>query len=65
MSGMFYECKSLKEINLSSFKTDNVTNMSKMFNLCQSNLNLRCEDEKLKKEFNSRKIIEKLIKIIV
>ena len=32
MSGMFYECSSLKELNLSNFNTSNVVNMSGMFN---------------------------------
>ena len=36
MSYMFYDCSSLKEINLSSFKTDNVTDMSFMFYKCSS-----------------------------
>ena len=31
MSDMFYECSSLKELNLSSFNTNKVTNMSYMF----------------------------------
>ena len=33
---MFSECSSLKEINLSSFNTNNVTNMSHMFFGCSS-----------------------------
>ena len=28
---MFYNCKNLNELNLSSFNTNNVTNMSQMF----------------------------------
>ena len=36
MSGMFYECSSLKELNLSNFNTNNVTNMSHMFYGCSS-----------------------------
>ena len=31
MYGMFGECYALKEINLSNFNTNNVTNMSSMF----------------------------------
>ena len=31
---MFYKCSGLKELNLSSFKTDQVTNMSDMFAWC-------------------------------
>ena len=36
MSGMFYECSSLKELNLNNFNTNNVTNMSWMFYGCSS-----------------------------
>ena len=32
---MFFECSSLKELNLSNFNTDNVTNMSYMFSGCK------------------------------
>ena len=33
---MFYECSSLKSIDLSSFNTTNVTNMNSMFYNCSS-----------------------------
>ena len=33
---MFYICSSLKELNVSSFNTNNVTNMSQMFSGCSS-----------------------------
>ena len=36
MSGMFRGCKSLKELNLSNFCTNNVTDMSGMFSCCSS-----------------------------
>ena len=36
MSGMFYECSSLKELNLSNFNSNNVTIMSSMFEGCSS-----------------------------
>ena len=36
MSCMFYNCSSLKELNLSNFNTKNVTNMSYMFGYCSS-----------------------------
>ena len=36
MSYMFYNCKSLKELNLSNFNTQNVTNMFCMFECCES-----------------------------
>ena len=42
MSYLFNECKSLTNINLSNFNTQNVTNMSHMFSFCESltNINL-------------------------
>ena len=33
---MFYGCSSLKELNLNNFNTNNVTDMSFMFNFCES-----------------------------
>ena len=36
MSYMFNSCFKLQEINLSNFKTDNVTNMEYMFYGCES-----------------------------
>ena len=36
MSFMFFNCSSLKSIDLSSFNTNNVTNMNSMFNNCYS-----------------------------
>ena len=33
---MFYECSSLKKLNLNNFNTNNVTNMSCMFYGCSS-----------------------------
>ncbi len=42
MSGIFFECSKLTNINLSSFNTQNVTNMSDMFYYCSNltNINL-------------------------
>ena len=39
---MFFNCKSLTNLNLSNFNTQNVTNMESMFGGCKSltNLNL-------------------------
>ena len=34
MSNMFSKCRSLKELNLSSFNTSQVTDMSYMFFIC-------------------------------
>ena len=36
MSYMFYGCSSLKEINLTNFNTNDVTNMNHMFYGCSS-----------------------------
>ena len=36
MSRMFIFCKSLTNLNLSNFNTQNVTNMSEMFYFCNS-----------------------------
>ena len=36
MNGMFDGCSSLKELNLSNFNTNNVTNMAFMFCRCSS-----------------------------
>ncbi len=36
MSGMFYECISLKEIDLSNFNINNVQDMGEMFSNCSS-----------------------------
>ena len=33
---MFFECSSLKELNLKNFNTNNVTNMNSMFSGCSS-----------------------------
>ena len=36
MKGMFYECKSLKNLNLSDFDTQNVIDMDYIFSGCKS-----------------------------
>jgi len=36
MSYMFYKCESLKELDLSNFNTNNVTDMTSMFHFCKS-----------------------------
>ena len=36
MSNLFYDCKSLDNLNISSFRTNKVKNMSNMFNKCWS-----------------------------
>ena len=48
MSFMFYECKNLNNLDLSSFNTKNVTDMSHMFYYCNNlnNLDLSSFDTK-------------------
>ena len=53
MNYMFYDCSSLKNIDLSNFNTQNVTDMSWMFSGCES-LNKKdiiTKDEKIKSFF--------------
>ena len=45
---MFSECSFLKELNLSNFNTNNVTNMEYMFDLCTDELKL-----KIKSQYNN------------
>ena len=45
MSYMFYECSSLKELNLNNFNTNNVTNMSYMFWGCSDELKKKIETQ--------------------
>ena len=35
---MFYGCSSLKELNISSFNTSNITNMREMFYGCSNEI---------------------------
>ena len=59
MSDMFYSCKNLSELNLSSFNTNNVSDMSVMFYDCK-NLNKiiinKLNIKKFKEEINISKI---------
>ena len=50
MNFMFYECSSLKELNINNFNTNNVTYMRYMFSKCSDELKL-----KLKSKFNKFK----------
>ena len=45
MSHMFSECSSLKELNLSNFNTNNVTDMSYMFAQCSDELKLKIRSQ--------------------
>ena len=40
MTGMFYNCKSLTNLNLDYFNTQNVNDMERMFNGCSSLINI-------------------------
>ena len=42
---MFSGCSSLKELNLNNFNTNNVTNMSCMFNGCSNDLKRKIKSE--------------------
>ena len=45
MSCMFSNCSSLKELNLSNFNTNNVTNMNYMFSRCSEQLKLKIKSQ--------------------
>ena len=51
MGFMFWECSSLKELNLSNLNTKKKTNIIDMFIGCPTNLSLICTDELIKKEY--------------
>jgi surface protein len=55
---MFNGCESLKSIDLSSFNTNNVTNMIWMFCFCKSlkieNIKIKKNEEKILNEFNNK-----------
>ena len=55
MSYMFYNCKSLTNLNLSNFNTQNVDNMSGMFSDCKSlkKNNIITKDNKILNEFDN------------
>ena len=45
MSGMFYGCSKIKELNLNNFNTNNVTNMRWMFYGCSDDLKMKIRSE--------------------
>ena len=45
MSYMFFGCSSLKELNLNNFNTNNITNMSYMFEGCLDELKLKIKSQ--------------------
>ena len=54
MEYMFYDCKSLTNLNLSNFNTQNITNMIDMFENCISLTNLITKDNKILEEFKNK-----------
>ena len=42
---MFFGCLSLKEINLSNFNTNNVTDMSGMFSGCSDEIKIKIREQ--------------------
>ena len=51
MAGMFYGCSSLNELNLSNFNTNNVTDMSYMFDGCSDDLKKKIKEANYKLKF--------------
>ena len=45
MYNLFSQCSSLKELNLSNFNTDNVTDMDYMFSKCPDQLKLKIKSQ--------------------
>ena len=60
---MFYGCKSLKELNLNNFKTDNVTDMHGMFSGCNNLKEINISNFKIKKECRTSDIFKGINKI--
>ena len=52
MNSMFFECSSLKELNLSNFNTNNVIDMNAMFFGCSEQLKMKIKSKykNIKKE---------------
>ena len=49
--GIFFKCSSLKEINLSSFKTDNKKFIYNIFKVINSNCYIICNDYRIMAKF--------------
>ena len=56
MSGMFDDCSSLTNLNLSNFNTQNVTDMSYMFSGCDllTKNNIITKDKRILNEYNNK-----------
>ena len=52
---MFYECSSLKKLNLSSFNTNQITNISSMFEGCSLDID-NCKDERIMKQLKDSNV---------
>ena len=48
---MFCGCSLLKEINLSNFNTNKVSDIENLFNSCPFNLSIICKNNFIKKEY--------------
>ena len=54
---MFYECSSLKELNLSKFNTKKVDDMQYMFYGCKLLVEINCKDELINEQFKINSFI--------
>ena len=45
MSEMFKNCRSLKELNLNNFNTNNITNINNMFEGCSKELRMKIKTQ--------------------
>ncbi len=53
MSHMFYECISLRELNISNFNSIHVSNMDSMFYRCVSLKKLYNSDKKIQNKYQN------------
>ena len=53
---MFVGCVSLKEIELSSFKINEYTDIFEMLIAIRMPCNLKCKDDRIIEEFNDRRL---------
>jgi surface protein len=60
MRQLFYDCSSLKSLNLSNFITNNVTDMREMFNKCSSFQDLDISNFNTEKVYDMIKIFDGL-----
>ena len=60
---MFYNCESLKELNLSNFNTNKVYNMGDMFYECQNLTELNISKFKINKETNTSNMFQGCVRL--